>query len=152
MTFSGIPSVIGILNFLKLYFYAYVLQDERLTRGCLRRPKVFPGWRGTKELLGCSKDTAIDYLRALKLIREFIFVEEKLPHPMKHGEYNKLLKEVANTAEHSLVALRGTPAGTEVYRVLYNIAEELRHISAISATLTMEQCSQIIKEIASWLI
>ena len=136
-------------NFLKLYFYAYVVQDEGLTRDCLRRPRVFPGWRGAKELLGRSKDTAHDYLRALKLIRDFIFAEEKFPRPMKYSEYVKLLEEVARFAEISFSALRGNPASTKVYRVLCEIAERLKRISA---SLTTEQCAQIIEEIASWLI
>ena len=138
----------SLRNFLRLYFYAYVLQ-KGLTSSGLRRPKVFPGWRGVKSFLGCSKDTAIDYLRALKLMHEIMAVERGLPPLVKDSEYGKLLNKAAKQMASACKDLRGNPASMELYKVLREIARDLR---CMSASFTSNQCAKIIDEIASWFI
>jgi hypothetical protein len=154
-------------NFLLLYYYAHLHPSkennplippkarERIER---RAPRVFPGIRQIRNFLACSKGAAQDYLRAIYINRE-IFGAASTPQQTQiehihRKDYEQLLKDLIPNFEQisKLLSLKQIAPRQRANQIRILLTDTSRQISEQTGFFTPNECTQIIKELANWLV
>jgi uncharacterized membrane protein len=165
----------NLRNFLRVYFYTYVHESHennllisRQLREYMQRrpPRVFPGLRPIQGFLCCTKAAAQDYLRAVHITHEIFVRRAKASNeqlgreqltPMKRGQYEEVLRDVAQCFEHATKPLRTSSRDSIAeHSNLSKLRNALLKASELvanhSGVLTSDECARIIGEMASWLV
>ena len=145
---------------LYLYYHTYVTKKIRSTN-VKRIPRIEPGLKATMESLYCKKSAALDYLKAIEIIRK-VFVEPEVKQ--KNLEIKVI---VDRDFSHLMIylskkisdAVRASGLTNEKIRRQLNLAkadehfvESIAFLSKKNELFTVEQVCTILKEYFRFII
>lgn len=158
----------NLRNFLTIYFYTYVYEDQTGEFAVLRlrgkptpwrKPRFAPGLRAIQELLQCSRATAQSYLRAINVTHEIFmryeaekYKKEKLVERIKAKDLKELRNDLANLFEKAADSLGVKRVGVEGSGARKYLSAAAGRALQSQGALTPKDCAKIFQELASWFV
>lgn len=158
----------NLRQFLEIYFYAYIYttpgnsplhSDMANQYRAEHPPRIFPGLAAIQRYLKCQRTTAQDYLKAVHITREiFATKTQQLQalHYIRKKKHDRLMIDLSSKFEGISKQISASIPKNEKARVNVEIRKLLEEvvqlISEQKGIFTVDECTRIVREFASWFV